>query len=117
LFDKFINLHTKYIRCGCEHERTAYYTYKDVAIKNHENFEIREAGLFVDVSIPYLGTSPDGIINCKCHGMGVLKIKCPYCFREQLPEEQTQNSRFCLEQENDQWKIMPTTTKFKCRWL
>ena len=25
---------------------------------------------------PGLGASPDALINCDCHGMGVLEIKC-----------------------------------------
>jgi len=89
----------KCITWGCEHERTAYCTYKDTTIKNHEDFEIRDAGLYVDVSVPYLHAYLDGIITCKCHGMGVLEIKCPYCFKEQLPQEATEDSGFCLEQQ------------------
>jgi len=78
---------------------------QDAAIKNHEDFEIRDAGLYVDASVTYLDASPNGIITCKCHGMGVLKIKCPYCFKEQLLQEATEDSAFCLEQQNNKWQL------------
>jgi len=77
----------------------------EAAVKKHEDFEIQEAGLFVDASVPYVGASPDGIINCKCHGKGILEIKCPYCFKGCLLEEAIEDAGFCLEQENDEWQL------------
>ena len=56
-------LDTHCTRWGCEHENTAYLTYKEASAKKHEDLEIREAGLFVDLYVPYLGVSPDGIIH------------------------------------------------------
>jgi len=66
-----------------------------------------------------VGASPDDIINCKCHGKGVLEIKCPYFFKDQLPEEALEDAGFCLEQENDEWQLKKNHAfiKFRCRWL
>ena len=36
----------------------------------------------VFTSIPHLGASPDGFLQCECCGNGVLEIKCPYNARE-----------------------------------
>ena len=39
------------------------------------NLQVKSNGMFVsDTAI--LGASPDGLISCKCHGNGVLEIKC-----------------------------------------
>ena len=46
-----------------------------------------EAGLFIDPYRPFLGASPDGIVNCKCCGKGVIEIKCPLCVKDGLPED------------------------------
>ena len=42
--------------------------------------KVREAGLFVSVSHPFLGASPDGLIG----DSHTLEIKCPYRGREEI---------------------------------
>jgi len=39
---------------------------------------VTESGLVINSNIPYMGATPDGIINCNCCGKGCLEIKCPY---------------------------------------
>jgi len=40
----------------------------------------KESGLIVSVEYPFIGASPDGNVQCECStGIGVLKVKCPYC--------------------------------------
>nr|XP_047146120.1 uncharacterized protein LOC105849547 [Hydra vulgaris] len=41
-------------------------------------------GIHIQASYPYLGASPDGIIQCTCHNKGLVEIKCPYKYREGL---------------------------------
>ena len=43
----------------------------------YENFEIQLTGLHINARFPALGASLDALVNCDCHGMGVLEIKCP----------------------------------------
>ena len=45
---------------------------------------------------PHIGASPDSIISCTCHGVGVLEIKCPYCHRGTDVQSAADNSNFCL---------------------
>jgi len=50
LGESTIDMYYMYTVCtiwGCEHESTAYLTYKEVSVKKHEDFGIQEAGLFV----------------------------------------------------------------------
>ena len=38
---------------------------------------IAKTGLHINADYPYLGASPDGIIDCDCCGKGLVEIKCP----------------------------------------
>ena len=77
--------------------------YKDYASKHHDNHSVTLAGLFVDSEHPYIGASPDGMVNCACCGKGVLEVKCPFCFKENIPDEEEQN--FCMTKIGDQWSL------------
>ena len=61
--------------------------YSREIIKFHKDFEISKPGFFIDVTRPYVGATPDGIIICFCYGKGLLEIKCPYCYKESLPSD------------------------------
>ena len=51
--------------------------YTKTAKGQHSNFKVMVSGLVVNTKYPHLGASPDGIIECKCCGIGCLEIKCP----------------------------------------
>ena len=53
--------------------------------KHHKNIEFHETGLHVLESHPYIGASPDMLVECECHGPGIVEIKCPYSICEQTP--------------------------------
>ena len=40
--------------------------------------------LFFDRKKPDIGTSPDAVASCKCHGFCVVEIKCPFSIRNKL---------------------------------
>ena len=61
-----------------------------------DTVDVCKAGLHVDVQYPYMGASPDGIINCECCGKGVLEIKCPFCVKNETIDDATNNKTFCL---------------------
>ena len=56
-------------------------------VKQHQDFKVVDAGLFVDHLDPFLGASPDEIAQCVCCGRGVVEVKCPFCFKDDLPED------------------------------
>ena len=39
------------------------------------------------------------MVTCDCCGDGVLEVKCPYCYKDDLPE--TDESRFCMSKNDD----------------
>ena len=52
-------------------------TYEPIAIKKFEelnNLKVEKCGIFVNPKFPYLGASPDGIIDDKT----IIEVKCPY---------------------------------------
>lgn len=48
----------------------------------HDDLEFTSSGLVVCLQQPWLAASPDSLINCTCHGPGVIEVKCPYKFRD-----------------------------------
>ena len=79
--------------------------------KTHVEFEVSDTGFFIDCCTPYLGATPDAISNCACCGKGVIEIKCPYCQRSGLPDTD-EDTRFCLESENDIRKLRTDHTYY-----
>ena len=62
----------KAIKYGREHEGLARTCYENLQKCRHRNFEIQLTGLHIDARFPALGASRDALVNCDCHGMGVL---------------------------------------------
>ena len=90
-------------RWGCQHEDEAVKCYTDTAQKHHDGLEVLKAGFFIDVDKPYIGASPDRILDCQCCGRGVLEVKCPFCHRTELPDEEDKG--FCMTKESGQWTL------------
>ena len=47
----------------------------------YKGLQVNEKGFFISVDYPFIGASPDGIIQCRYHDEGLHEIKC------QLPIE------------------------------
>lgn len=73
----------------------------------HDNATVSKAGLFIDAVRPYIGASPDGIVNCNCCGQGVI---CPYFVKEGLPEDDM--GGFCMTKTDDKWSLKRNHTYF-----
>jgi len=68
-----------------------------------------DSGLVINSQWPFIAASPDGIINCTCHGQGVLEIKCPYSHRYESVEEAASNDEnFCLKEDQGIIKLDST---------
>ena len=90
-------------RWGCTHEETALQRYKESFSKEHSNFKVTSAGLFLDDQYTFIGATPDGITDCTCCGKGLVEVKCPHCVKDGLPEEDTRN--FCMVKIDGQWSL------------
>ena len=85
---------------GCKHEH-------EVMSNQYRSFSVTKSGLVMDVSHPFIGASPDGLVDCLCCGKGTLEIKCPYSCRDQAFEEASKDKSFCL-QSNDSGDLLLT---------
>lgn len=85
-------------RWGCIHEHDALKTYKDKMFA-HINVTVTGTVLFISQERPYIGASPDAMITCDCCGQETVEVKCPYCFKDKLPEENAKN--FCMAKDEE----------------
>ncbi|KAI4824007.1 hypothetical protein KUCAC02_012553 [Chaenocephalus aceratus] len=96
--DRPSNLKTTAIVWGNEHEQVARQQYADGAISSvHSDLKVNNCGLLIKREQPFLAASPDAMLACSCHGMGVLEIKCPFKFREMSVEEMSKEKDSCLD--------------------
>ena len=83
---------------GCKHEKEALLAYKSW-MTSHEGFTLSSCGFFVSIKHPFLGASPDALIQCDCCGKGVVEIKCPLCNCElSFGEASVGVWNFCLDE-------------------
>lgn len=66
------------------------------AKSNHTNGSVSKCGLLIDDKRPFLGATPDGIVDCSCCGRGVIEIKCPYKYRDSGLQSAITDSSFSL---------------------
>ena len=53
----------------------------------HKDVSVTECGLFLLKDMPFIGASPDRIIECSCCGTACLEIKCPFSIRHTTPTD------------------------------
>ena len=60
---------------GCQHEKEALDQYLQISSSSHQELRVSHSGLFISVDYPYVGASPDGMVNCSCCGPGICEVK------------------------------------------
>ena len=63
---------------GCKHETEARQEYEYQMQAIHKSFSVTNSGLVLHPMYPFMGVSPDGLVNCSCCSNGLVEIKCPY---------------------------------------
>ena len=58
--------------------------------KGHKKVNVKKCGMFVDKTLIFMGSSPDGIVTCECCGSGALEIKCPLSIAHKDPRRTLQ---------------------------
>lgn len=100
-YPESVKFSTAATRWGCEHERSAISEYKKAAQQQHDCLKVSESGLVVHPKYPFLGASPDGLVDCECCSSGVLEVKCPYSCRGSDVDVAVEDRKFCLGKEED----------------
>ena len=55
----------------------------------------------MNITVVYIGASPDGMRQCSCHGRTVIEIKCPYKYRDIHPAADLclSDANYCLDKD------------------
>lgn len=72
------SIQTRQMRRGIHMEPKAKEAYKQRMKVSHSNVTFKECGLVISEESAYLGASPDMLVECYCHGEGVVEINY-YC--------------------------------------
>ena len=83
---------------GCQNEATAYKRYVAQHSQQHTNLQVQLCGLHISTDHPYLAATPDGTVSCDCCGEGLLEIKCPFKYKDDILADVT-DSAFYLERQ------------------
>ena len=83
------------IQWGIENEAVAREEYLRENRECHQDLVFRPAGLYIHKDYSYLAASPDGVVEGRCCGEGLLEIKCPFTHRYANPKE-IADPTFCL---------------------
>uniref|UniRef100_A0A1A8UK67 YqaJ viral recombinase domain-containing protein n=1 Tax=Nothobranchius furzeri TaxID=105023 RepID=A0A1A8UK67_NOTFU len=87
---------------GCQHESQARGAYEKLMGREHTGFSCVNSGLWLNPRWPYMGSSPDGVVTCDCHGTGICEIKCPHSEQDEPSLRLCAGRRgFCLIGEGD----------------
>ena len=85
----------------------------------HRNVKVRECGLILCEEIPFLGGSPDRIIECDCCGKACLEIKCPKSIRHLAPHHPEASLSYMNRESNvlTLKKLINNLLNVKYKWL
>ena len=73
------------LKYGRSMEGDAANCFEEIFKLTHRNVTVRECGLILCEEIPFVGGSPDRIIECDCCRKACLEIRCPYSIRHLAP--------------------------------
>lgn len=91
---RFSSVYTEWGLCNEEKARQAYiHAVQD----KHSNFTLKPSGFHVPPEYPFMGATPDGIVQCECHGRGCVEIKCPFTKSHVSVNDAACDDKFCLQ--------------------
>ena len=68
----------------------------------HDEFSLTQSGLIIHPLHPFMGATPNGIVQFECCGVGVIEIKCPFsCVEKSIQLNAVENPSFCLHQDDE----------------
>ena len=96
---------------GKIHEPVARQMYTNDYLVNHQSADVAVPGLFVDHENPFLGASPDGLVSCKCCGVGLLEIKCSFTHQNVTPRQACEDRHYHVYlDENSEVKLKTSSS-------
>ncbi len=76
---------TPALKYGRAMEPEAIATFLSAFEVNHTDVSSTQCGIFLCKDKPFIGGSPDLIVECKCCGKYCIEVKCPFSIRDKSP--------------------------------
>ena len=73
------------LKYGTDMEIETVNTFIEFIKGKHKDIKLSDCGLFVDETLPSVGSSPDRILLCSCCEKVCVEIKCPYTINYTKP--------------------------------
>lgn len=102
------NVFHKNLEYGKRNEPHALNQYSKYLQQSHIGVTLMQPGLLLHPQSPFLGSTPDAIIHCKCHGKFIAEIKCPISKAEVHPCSDDHDSSFYIKSHT------PVDNKVEC---
>ena len=74
-YPETLKFSTEATEWGKKQEAIARESYITKVRQEHDEFSVKDSGLFVCMQHAFIGATPDGLVHCKCCGDGVCEIK------------------------------------------
>jgi hypothetical protein len=97
---------------GVDNEEQARKDYTVSQSVEHFGLKVDRCGFFVNPQYPFLGASPDGLVQCACCGCGCLEVKCPHKHRGSSFAQACADKDFCLRMTNEGQFFLKTSHPF-----
>ena len=106
------------LKWECQNEATARKQYVAQHSQRHTNLQVQLCGLHISTDHPNLAASPDGIVSCDCCGEGLVEIKCPFKYKDDILTDVADGAFYLERQPTGKMKWSwrhPTTTIYKSK--
>ena len=101
------NITSSSLSWGRSNEKYAIKRYIRKTKNLHKNFTCKPAGLFIHSDYPFLGATPDSLIDCSCCGFGLLECKCPFSARDKNISEYLTSPGCVIREKDHTYKLKP----------
>ena len=82
------------LRYGKAMESEAVDVFVGTIKRAHQGVLASDCGIFICRDRPFIGGSPDRIIQCKCCGKFCQEIKCPFSIRDKSPNDAASDIKY-----------------------
>ena len=105
-YPQMMKFSTAATRWGIDNEEAARQEFIKLQSKKHDSLIVKKCGLFLSSESPYLGATPDGLVECSCNGCvpRCLEIKCPFKLRNDTLKDPPKDSFLQVTKEGLQLK-------------
>ena len=95
---------------GEQNEDKARSAFVEHSTRHRFRFSLERACFVINLDIPYMGASLDGIVNCYCRGRGCLEVKCPYSYKHHnvTISDSCRDPGFCPSEEQGVFTLRTT---------